>query len=58
MGSLTFTAGLGSLLLAVSLVAFPLISIAYVNILSVCAVIGLAAFFVVERKVEQPMMDF
>ncbi len=58
MGSLTFTIGLGSLLLAVSLVAFPLISINYVYILFVCAVIGLAAFAIVERKAEQPMMDF
>ncbi len=49
---------LGSLLLAVSLAAFPLISIMYVYILFVCAVIGLAAFFALERKVEQPMMDF
>ena len=58
LGSLTFVFGLGSLLLAVSLVAFPLISISYVYILFVCAVIGLAAFFVVERHVAQPMLDF
>lgn len=58
MGSLTFTIGLGSLLLAVSLIAFPLISISYVYILFVCAVLGLSAFFFVERKVKQPMMDF
>lgn len=58
MGSLAFTVGLGSLLLSVSLVAFPLISINYVYILFVCALLGLAAFFVVERKVKQPMMDF
>lgn len=58
MGSLTFTIGLGSLLLAVSLIAFPLISITYVYILFVCAVFGLSAFIIVERKVKQPMMDF
>jgi EmrB/QacA subfamily drug resistance transporter len=58
LGSLTFTVGLGSLLLAVSLIAFPLISITYVYILFACALIGLTAFFVVERKVAQPMMDF
>jgi EmrB/QacA subfamily drug resistance transporter len=58
LGSLTFVFGLGSLLLAVSLAAFPLISISYVYILFVCAIIGLAAFFVVERRVAQPMLDF
>jgi EmrB/QacA subfamily drug resistance transporter len=58
MGSLTFVFGLGSLLLAVSLVAFPLIGISYVYMLFVCAVIGLIAFFAVEMHVEQPMLDF
>jgi EmrB/QacA subfamily drug resistance transporter len=58
LGSLTFVFGLGSLLLAVSLAAFPLISISYVYILFVCAVIGLAAFFVAEMRVAQPMLDF
>lgn len=58
MGSLTFTVGLGSLLLAASLIAFPLIDILYVYALFVVAVVGLAAFFVVERRVSQPMMDF
>ena len=58
LGSLTFVFGLGSLLLAVSLVAFPLISISYAYILFVCAVVGLVVFFVVERRVDQPMLDF
>ncbi len=58
MGSLTFTIGLGSLLLAVSLIAFPLIDISYVYALFVCAFLGLGAFFIVERNAEQPMMDF
>ena len=58
LGSLTFVLGLGALLLAVSLVAFPLISISYAYILFVCAVFGLTAFFVVERRVDQPMLDF
>jgi len=57
-GSLTFTVGLGSLLSAVSLVAFPLISATYVYLLFVCAIIGLAAFFLVERRAPQPMLDF
>jgi len=58
LGSLTFTVGLGSLLLAASLIAFPLIDIFYVYALFAVAVVGLAAFFVVERRVSQPMMDF
>ena len=57
-GSITFTVGLATLLLAASLVAFPLISVAYVYALFVLAVLSLAAFYVVERKAEQPMMDF
>jgi len=58
LGSLTFVFGLGSLLLAISLVAFPLISIIYVYLLLVYAVVGLAAFFIVEKRVSQPMLDF
>jgi len=58
MGSLAFVFGLGSFLMAVSLVAFPLISISYVYILFASAVIGLIAFFAVETRVAQPMLDF
>jgi MFS family permease len=58
IGSLTFVFGLGSLLLAVSLAAFPLISISYVYILFACAIVGLVAFYTVERRIAQPMMDF
>ncbi|OPY55083.1 MAG: putative transporter [Methanosaeta sp. PtaU1.Bin060] len=58
MGSFTFTIGLGSLLLAVSLIAFPLISIKYVYALFICAVLGLTAFFFAERRTGQPMLDF
>jgi len=57
-GSITFSVGLGSLLLASSLVAFPLIGAVYVYALFALALVGLAAFYVVERKAEQPMMDF
>ncbi len=57
-GSLTFTAGLGSLLSAVSLVAFPLINASYVYALFVLSFIGLGAFFLVERRALQPMLDF
>ena len=58
MGSFTFTIGLGSLLLSVSLIAFPLISINYVYALFICAILALTAFFVMERRVDQPMLDF
>jgi EmrB/QacA subfamily drug resistance transporter len=58
IGSFTFTVGLGSLLLSVSLIAFPLISINYVYALFICAIIALTAFFIVERRVDQPMLDF
>ncbi|MFZ2473014.1 MAG: MFS transporter [Methanothrix sp.] len=57
-GSITFSVGLGSLLLASSLVAFPLIDAIYVHALFALALAGLAAFYVVEKKAEQPMMDF
>jgi len=57
-GSFTFTLGLGSLLLSVSLIAFPLISINYVYALFICAILFLTAFFVVERGIDQPMLDF
>lgn len=57
LGSLSFTAGLGALLLAASLVAFPMVSITTVYALFVVGVLGLIAFFIVERKVPQPMLD-
>jgi EmrB/QacA subfamily drug resistance transporter len=58
LGSLTFTFGLGSLLLAASLIAFPLVDMSYVYALFAAAAVGLFAFFIVERRVQQPMMDF
>jgi MFS family permease len=58
LGSLTFTFGLGSLLLAASLIAFPLVDMSYVYALFAAAAVGLFAFFIVERRVQQPMIDF
>jgi EmrB/QacA subfamily drug resistance transporter len=58
LGSVTFTIGIGSLLLAASLVAFPLIDPAYVYALFVLAALGLASFIFWEREALQPMMDF
>jgi EmrB/QacA subfamily drug resistance transporter len=57
LGSLSFTAGLGALLLAASLVAFPMVSITTVYALFVVGVLGLIAFFIIERWVPQPMLD-
>jgi len=57
-GSLTFITGLGSLLLAASLVAFPLIDLAYVYALFILGALGLASFIIWERKAADPMMDF
>src|ERR687886_7150 len=48
LGSLTFVVGLGSLLLALSLLAFPMLPMAVVYSLFVVAVIGLASFMLVE----------
>jgi EmrB/QacA subfamily drug resistance transporter len=56
-GSLTFTVGLGAALLALSLVAFPLLGRVVVYALAGVGVAGLAAFFVVERRAAQPMLD-
>lgn len=58
MGLLTFTLGLGSLLLVVSLIAFPLIDTVYIYLLFGLAVLGLGAFFIVELGVKQPLLDF
>jgi MFS family permease len=40
------------------LIAFPLVGISYVYALFAAAAVGLFAFFIVERRVQQPMMDF
>jgi len=57
-GSITFTVGLANLLLAASLVAFPLIDAVYVYLLFILAVLSLATFYVMEKRAVQPMMDF
>src|ERR687886_1668395 len=57
LGSLTFVIGLGSLLLALSLVAFPMLPMDAVYALFVVAVIGLASFMLVEVRSPQPMLD-
>jgi len=57
IGSLTFTVGIGALLLAVSLFAFPLVGIDVVYLLFVAAGACLVVFFLAERRVFQPMID-
>ncbi|HEX5415172.1 MAG TPA: MFS transporter [Chloroflexota bacterium] len=56
-GSLTFTIGLGALLLAVSLVAFPVWGWSVIDAMFVVGVIGLVAFVFVEKSAAQPMMN-
>src|SRR4029077_13032327 len=57
LGSLSFVAGLGSLLLALSLVAFPMLPMSVVYVLFVIAVGGLVGFVVVELRAPEPMLD-
>lgn len=56
-GSLTFTGGLGCLLMGLSLIAFPLIGMSAVAGLLILGIAGLVAFFVIETRTEQPMLD-
>lgn len=57
LGSLTFTLGLGLLLLSLSLVAFPVWGWSVIYATFVLGVVGLVAFVLVERSVAQPMMN-
>jgi EmrB/QacA subfamily drug resistance transporter len=56
-GSLSFTLGLGALLLGLSMIAFPLLGVAFVQGAILIGLIALAAFFVVELRAERPMID-
>ncbi|HLG69947.1 MAG TPA: MFS transporter [Chloroflexota bacterium] len=56
-GSITFTAGLGCFLLALSMIAFPLLGLPVIYGLFVVGVVGLAVFVLVEIRVRQPMLD-
>jgi EmrB/QacA subfamily drug resistance transporter len=56
-GSVTFVIGLGSLLMGLSLVAFPMLPMSAVDGMFIVAIIGLLAFFVVELRTRQPMLD-
>jgi hypothetical protein len=56
-GSLTFTLGLGALLLAVSLYAFPMTAVGVVYAHFVVAAVSLALFVVAERRAPEPMLN-
>lgn len=56
-GSLTFTFGLGALLMALSLVAFPMWGWTVIDLLFIVGVVGLVAFIVLELRQSQPMMN-
>ncbi len=57
LGSLTFTIGLGGFLMALSLVAFPMLSWSVIYALFVIGIVGLIAFVVVELRNPYPMVN-
>ena len=57
-GSITFTVGLGALLLGLSLTAFPAGAPSLPFILIGAAVLVLVLFVVIETRVKEPMLDF
>ncbi|SRR5579884_271136 len=57
LGSLTFTTGLGAFLLALSLIAFPMLGSEIIQALFVIGVVGLALFVLVELRTPEPMVD-
>ena len=57
IGSLSFLIGAGAILMALSLIAFPMLGMPVVYGLFVVGVIGLAAFFITETHVAYPMLD-
>ena len=57
IGSLTFTIGLGALLLGLSMIAFPLLGVAFIDGAIGLGVVGLVLFFVVELRAAHPMID-
>lgn len=56
-GSVTFTLGLGALLMALSLLAFPMLPMTVIYVLFILALVGLALFGFIELRARQPMMD-
>ncbi len=56
-GAATFAVGMTALLLATSLVAFPILSTEIVYVLFAVGIIGLGLFLYLETKAEHPMID-
>lgn len=56
-GSITFTIGLSALLLALSLIAFPMWGIGVIYGLFAVGIVGLGAFVAIELRQRQPMMN-
>ena len=56
-GSLAFTIGLGTLLVALSLLAFPMLSMTFVAVMLAIAVAGFTVFVLVEGRQAQPVLD-
>ena len=57
-GSITFTIGMGGLLMGLSLFAFPSGSPILPYALMGASILVLAAFILIERRVREPMLDF
>lgn len=57
-GGVTFLVGLTALLLAASLVSFPLLDAFYVYLFTVIGLVSIAAFLYIEPRVKHPMIDF
>ena len=56
-GSLTFVVGLGSLLMSLSLIAFPAWGWTVIYALFVLGFLSMIAFFIIELRVPQPMLN-
>jgi EmrB/QacA subfamily drug resistance transporter len=57
IGSFSFSIGLGCFLLALSMIAFPLLGLPAIFTLFVVGVVGLGVFIATETRVRQPMLD-
>jgi EmrB/QacA subfamily drug resistance transporter len=57
LGSVTFVIGLGAILAALSLIAFPAWGVAVIYVLFIVGVVGLIAFIVTELRAPQPMLN-
>ncbi len=57
-GSITFTIGMGGLLMGLSLFAFPSGAPFLPYVLMGASILILAAFILIERRVREPMLDF